>query len=436
MKNVVQLFAFLVTLLTVTTVFGQEISLSPGGTLRMYWPDKTPDFRRLFLMPSDISNGSYGYKFSWRNDDGSPRSSFLEFDNNGNTYFSSGNVGIGTTNPSQKLDVNGNIAMSNGTGRIEFKEDGATKAFLNWDGANITIENNETEGTGSIFLEAQNDLVLRTGSGDANRMFIDEIGRVGINTTSPSTRLDVNGSINANGSVNISNAGAFTSNRTTGESQDILNLDSNNDLIINRGSIVDGFSSNVLLGIGADKKFLVRNSSNNTTLFLIDEANGNVGVGTTSPASKLHVNGKLTVTGSDFAERFNINTPSNNILPGMVVSIDPDNEGELLLSQEAYDKKVAGIISGAGGVRTGMVMGEENTLADGDTPVALSGRVYCYVDASYGAVHAGDLLTSSPTIGHAMKVTDYENAKGAVIGKAMTSLKSGKGLVLVLVSLQ
>ena len=121
---------------------------------------------------------------------------------------------------------------------------------------------------------------------------------------------------------------------------------------------------------------------------------------------------------------------------GMVVSIDPASPGKLALSTQAYDRRVAGIISGAGGVKPGMVMSQEGTLADGKHPVALSGRVYCWVDASQGAIEPGDLLTTSSTPGHAMKVADAAKAQGAIIGKAMTGLKEGKGLVLVLVTLQ
>jgi hypothetical protein len=66
----------------------------------------------------------------------------------------------------------------------------------------------------------------------------------------------------------------------------------------------------------------------------------------------------------------------------------------------------------------------------------LTGRVYCWANASYGPIEPGDLLTTSDTPGHAMKVTDHAKAQGAIIGKAMTELKQGKGLVLVLVTLQ
>src|SRR5690606_9095520 len=122
--------------------------------------------------------------------------------------------------------------------------------------------------------------------------------------------------------------------------------------------------------------------------------------------------------------------------PGMVVSIDPEKPGALKISTEKNDTKVAGIVSGAGGVDTGMVMGQKGTVADGKHPVALTGRVYCYVDASKGEIKPGDLLTTSDTPGHAMKVEDPSKASGAIIGKAMTGLEEGKkGLVLVLVNL-
>ena len=97
---------------------------------------------------------------------------------------------------------------------------------------------------------------------------------------------------------------------------------------------------------------------------------------------------------------------------------------------------VAGVVSGAGGIETGLIMGQRGSVADGAIPVALTGRVYVWVDASYGAVSPGDLLTSSATAGHAMKVSDYGRSQGATLGKAMTGLSEGRGLVLMLVSLQ
>ncbi|MDX2197720.1 MAG: hypothetical protein SF069_01970 [Phycisphaerae bacterium] len=140
--------------------------------------------------------------------------------------------------------------------------------------------------------------------------------------------------------------------------------------------------------------------------------------------------------GSDLSEQFDIASASSEPQPGMVVCIDPANPGKLIVSSKANDRTVAGIISGAGGVKPGMYMGQAGTAADGKSPVALTGRVYCFVDASNGAIQPGDLLTTSATPGHAMKVSDHSAAQGAIIGKAMSSLESGQGLVLVLVNLQ
>jgi hypothetical protein len=166
-----------------------------------------------------------------------------------------------------------------------------------------------------------------------------------------------------------------------------------------------------------------------------------VGVGTLNPQVKLHVVGTtrtdvLEITGgSDLSESFDIHG-SGEIRPGMLVSIDPDRPGQLRVAASAYDRTVAGILSGAGGVNPGMVMGQKGSLADGEHPVALTGRVYALADTSAGPIQPGDLLTTSPRPGHAMKVTDHAKAQGAIIGKAMTPLADGQGLVLVLVSLQ
>ncbi|HPB30877.1 MAG TPA: hypothetical protein PLB62_05440 [Candidatus Sumerlaeota bacterium] len=140
--------------------------------------------------------------------------------------------------------------------------------------------------------------------------------------------------------------------------------------------------------------------------------------------------------GSDLSENFEVNSSPEAIRPGMVVCIDPKDEGKLILSARAYEKTVAGIISGAGEINPGILMSQKGTSVDGKYPVALTGRAYCHCDASSGAIEPGDLLTTSGTPGHAMKATDHEKAHGAIIGKAMTSLKEGRGLVLVLVNLQ
>ncbi len=175
---------------------------------------------------------------------------------------------------------------------------------------------------------------------------------------------------------------------------------------------------------GDDGDIIIYNSSGTQTISL-DGASGR------TTTRELRITG-----GSDLSEQFDIRPEDYQVKPGMVVSIDPAKPGHLAISKTAYDNKVAGIVSGAGGIRTGMMMGQEGTTADGKHPVALTGRVYCWADASDGAIRPGDLLTSSTLPGHAMKVTDHAKANGAILGKAMTGLDNGTGLVLVLVSLQ
>lgn len=146
----------------------------------------------------------------------------------------------------------------------------------------------------------------------------------------------------------------------------------------------------------------------------------------------------LEITGgSDLSEQFDISTiPEMPLQPGMVVVIDDEQPGKLRVATEAYDPRIAGVISGAGGVQTGLLMGQKGSLADGARPVALTGRVFVLVDASVAPVRPGDLLTTSSLPGHAMKVTDWSAARGAILGKAMGKLENGQGLVLMLVNLQ
>jgi hypothetical protein len=121
--------------------------------------------------------------------------------------------------------------------------------------------------------------------------------------------------------------------------------------------------------------------------------------------------------------------------PGSVVVLDVDAPGKVKLSRGSYDRCVAGVVSGAGGVRPGLSLSQRGVL-EGDTPIALAGRVFVKASAENGPINVGDLLVSSRLAGHAMRATDAERSFGAVIGKALAPLEQGEGLVLVLVNLQ
>jgi hypothetical protein len=140
----------------------------------------------------------------------------------------------------------------------------------------------------------------------------------------------------------------------------------------------------------------------------------------------------ILVPGRDCAENFNVGA-EEVVEPGTVMVVG--DRGLLVPCDREYDKRAAGIISGAGSYKPGIILGNTKRK-DFHAPIALMGRVYCKVDSAYSSVEVGDLLTTSSTLGYAMKAGDPSRAFGAVIGKALDDQRSGKGLVPVLVSLQ
>lgn len=142
--------------------------------------------------------------------------------------------------------------------------------------------------------------------------------------------------------------------------------------------------------------------------------------------------GDIELTGADCAEEFNVDGNGEAIEPGTVMRIGEDVG--VRPSDSAYDKRVAGIVSGAGPYRPGIVLDKVRGRCE-RVALALSGKAYCKVDANYAPVEIGDLLTTSSTSGHAMKAGDPFQAFGTVIGKALQGLPSGRGLIPVLIAL-
>jgi hypothetical protein len=165
---------------------------------------------------------------------------------------------------------------------------------------------------------------------------------------------------------------------------------------------------------------------------------GVTGIGNTSGALAGQFFGNVTVTGdiflpgADCAEHFEV-VRTESIEPGTVVVMN--DEGALVPCRHTYDKKVAGVVSGAGDLRPGIILnkkaGESSRI-----PLALIGKVNCRVDADSAPIQVGDLLTTSTVAGHAMKVEDPQRAFGAVIGKALRPLLAGQGLIPILIALQ
>jgi hypothetical protein len=202
-------------------------------------------------------------------------------------------------------------------------------------------------------------------------------------------------------------------------------LTSNGDYITVRGN---GAEQAYIGGDGAGADVQV--GSNNASITAVALWNRNTGARMDLHARQIHIYG-----GADLAEPFNF-SDEVDVEPGTIVSIDPEQPGLLKVSEQAYDRMVAGIVSGAKGIEPGVKMVQEGTEMEGSVSVALTGRVYALVDTKYGAIEPGDMLTTSDTPGYAMKVTDHAKSQGSIIGKAMSPLKEGKGHVLVLVTLQ
>jgi hypothetical protein len=154
---------------------------------------------------------------------------------------------------------------------------------------------------------------------------------------------------------------------------------------------------------------------------------GNVWIG-----GELGVEKDIILANADCAEDFDI-AEADLIGPGTVMVVA--EEGALRQSQEPYDKRVAGVMSGAGDYKPGIVL-DKQKLQPNRKPVALLGKVYCKVDASHAPVEVGDLLTTSDRPGYAMKAADPLKAFGSVIGKALRPLKEGQGLIPILIALQ
>jgi len=286
--------------------------------------------------------------------------------------WGTGRVGIGTTAPGHLLDV---------AGRMRVREGGGTAGIWFYQ---------DTPAADRAFLGMYDDdtfgLYGNTVAGWS--LFMDTTsGNVGIDTNIPEAKLHIISSSD----TEPGGGGFLVLGSTTGAN---ISMDNN--------------------------EIMARNNGATATLFL------NADGGTVSVPV-------LAITGADLAEKFPV---SEKVEAGMVVEIDPDKPGQLRLARGVYNRRVAGVVSGANGLATGAILG--NLPGHDDAPaIALSGRVWVHCDTSTGPIEPGDMLTTSDTAGHAMKVSDFAKGQGAILGKAMTGLKNGEaGLVLTLISLQ
>jgi hypothetical protein len=293
------------------------------------------------------------------------------------SILNNGNVGIGTVNAFNRLDVLDGVNQ-NGTIHVGgYGANGDPKLVKFGDGDYVHVGENVSDDT----LELKGTRIYMTANSEPSL-------RVGIGTSNPAEKLHVNGNF-----VRVEGAG--------GEQAYIGGDGAGGDVQV--GSFNPGVSAVALWNV-----------PNGDYMHLYVKA--------------------ITITGgADLAEPFEMS--HQEIPQGAVVVIDEENPGQLKMSAEAYDTHVAGIVSGAGGINPGIQLKQTGALEAGKN-VALTGRVYALADATGAPIKPGDLLTTSSTPGHCMKAGNRDRAQGAILGKAMTGLKEGKGQILVLVTLQ
>lgn len=346
------------------------------------------------LMVFDTTTGSYWYYSgsSWVNLAATTAPSPWIIIGNDIYNSNSGSIGMGTSTPAAKLHVTGSIIMDRTNAILQLQTAGVDKGFVQLAGNDLRLGTNSNNGSGKF--------IVRTGGGD--RLFIDSIGQVGIGTSVPVEKLTVSGN------ALIKNGGSIFLDKSSGtRTVEIKSTESG----------VDGAS------------ILLYNNAGVVTIEMdADYGDGDGRVIT----SELQIKG-----GSDLSEKFDVSdAEKNDLKPGMLVSIDTDNDGMLCITKEVNDKKIVGVISGANGIKTGMLMGQEESIANGKYAVALVGRVYVLSTNEGGEINPGDFLTSSSKAGFAKKALNFMEAQGAIIGKAMGKADPTTGYVLVLINLQ
>ena len=365
----------------------------------------------------------------------------------GNCTFNAGNVGIGTTSPSERLVVGddmgsyagemisiGNVSAGSYSG-VTAGEDTDNRGWMVWKNDN-------------------NQLVL--GTKDNAQSYDNTIvvagGKVGIGSAPSYTRLYVNDdgtAIFGENEGSTGGAGVFgKSSNPLGQGINGLAMATDGKGVIGKADGASGHGVHAV-AVGTSGIALYAEVSGNATKAISANADVTNGValeargGAGGMAAKFYGNVNLYSRvdnglimelgeGLDYAEGFDMSGP-HQAAPGTVVIIDPDHPGQLTVSTSPYDTRVAGIVAGARGLESGVRLGSGRF----EHNVALAGRVYCNVDATDEAIEPGDLLTTSSTPGHAMKASEYSRAQGAILGKAMEKMEKGrKGQILVLVTLQ
>ncbi len=441
--------------------FGR-MSLQPNGDSNVGIGTAVPNYR-LDVQGGQI-NSSGGLciagdcKTAWSQVGGGGSSQWTT--SGSNIYFNTGSVGIGTSSPIYSLDVNGGVngfrakaATSSGSDAIATFESNTGIHMIVRGNGNIGVgtvtpvgkldvrQNSGTNATLITSYGANEDTYLRGGSsaavvhlGDVTTsklLLMENGGNVGIGTTGPGSKLDVAGTVRSgNADTNLGNHPTYGATYSAFWRQGA-----------DYSVLTDG--TNSFLNAPVASGGLYFRSANSDKMFL-QGSTGNLGIGTTSPTSKLHVagtgrfTGDLTVDGNIAAKYQDVAewVPSSHALAaGTVVTLDPSKSNHVTASSKPYDTRVAGVVS----AQPGIVLGERG---ENKVMVATTGRVRIEVDATNGPIQVGDLLVTSEVEGVAMKSVPVNvggvelHRPGTLIGKALEPLAGGRGKILVLLSLQ
>ena len=344
-----------------------------------------------------------------------------------------GNLGIGTPEPLEKLTVNeGDVKIEGGRyRRLKIVSD------KYWAGIELVAREQGEAGNPHIDfthgdLDSPNYGIRLYAP--ANNKFVIDGGNVGIGTATPDDQLDVAGAVRI---LTRSNPIRFTSAWTGFPDGATDRAEISNDTGSFKTLMIVGNKS---AGLGRRVSVWDRLEVNGP---LITQQRHTIKIGDPSPNGRygndgirgepnLWLDAQSTVyikpgfqtpSGFDIAERFK---PIGLIEPGQVVIFDEAEEA-VKLCERAGDSRVVGIAS----AEAAFILGSDAE----QVPIALCGRLPCYADADIAPIAIGDLLTTSPTKGHAQKVLDPGKHSGAILGKALGSLAKGKGKILVLVTL-
>jgi hypothetical protein len=381
----------------------------------------------------------------------------------------------------------GTVEVQDGSGNTTLLLDGSRGAlYVGTGGQDGTIHVSDAAGVARILLDAEGNIVLRdaaagsivtlTGDGQiyVRRLlagdyvtvlqFLPPQGSLAIGGGSTSGSLVLRNGDGDDAVVLDGREGDLTMRRSVdGTLRDVLTFEgasaalrvgsegNEGDLIVRDGAgrnalHLDGNKAAVFIGAaGNEGDLIVRDGEGRQVVHLggdkavVDVGaagnEGDVRVFDADGDLRIHLDGasgNVNLLGADCAEDFTVREASR-VEPGSVLVID--DAGDLRESAQAYDRRVAGVVSGGGSFGPGIVLDRRHGLSD-RRPVALLGKVCCKVDADCGAIAVGDLLTTAPTRGHAMKAADQQRAFGAVLGKALAPLPCGRGLIPILVALQ